>query len=78
MSKISEHYSTRTIDEPAQYTTVSKRNQVKKGGFTEWREVVCESIISSAMVRQIQAALKEMGTIQEHLTMYCVFELRPL
>ena len=26
---------------PAEFTTVTKRRLVKEGGFTEWREVVC-------------------------------------
>lgn len=53
--------STRTITVPAEYQTVTKRNLVKQGGFTEWKEVLCESKVNSATVRQIQAALRDRG-----------------
>jgi hypothetical protein len=45
----------------AQYTTVSKQVLVKKGGFTEWREVVCSANVTTAMVTKVQKALLDMG-----------------
>jgi hypothetical protein len=51
----------RTIDIPAEYTTVTKRRLVQKGGFTEWREVVCDSDITADLVRRVQAALRSAG-----------------
>ncbi len=53
--------STTSSEIPAQYNTVTKRNLVKAGGFTEWREVVCESDITPALYRRVQAALNERG-----------------
>jgi len=53
--------STRTIDIPAEYTTITKRNLVKKGGFTEWREVLCPENVTGYTTRQIQQALKDRG-----------------
>ena len=53
--------STRSIDIPAEYTTITKRNLVKKGGFTEWREVLCAEKVTGYTVRQIQQALKDRG-----------------
>jgi glutamate synthase domain-containing protein 2 len=53
--------STREIEIPAEYTTLTKRRLVKQGGFTDWREVVCESAMTSELVRQVQVALKGKG-----------------
>lgn len=53
--------ATRSIDIPAEFTTVTKRNLVKKGGFTEWREVLCGDKVSPYTVRQIQEALNSRG-----------------
>ena len=52
---------TRTIEVPAEYATVTRKNLVKQGGFTEWREVVCGSNITTEMVRSVQRALKSRG-----------------
>jgi len=41
--KVATPASTRSIDVPAEYRTVTRRQLVKAGGFTEWREVVCEA-----------------------------------
>ena len=38
-----------------------KRKLVKKGGFTEWREVVCNYQVTAELNRQIQRALKARG-----------------
>ncbi len=53
--------TTRTIEVPAETRTVTKRVLVKAGGFTEWREVVCGSDITSDLVRQVQRALMSRG-----------------
>ncbi|NNE29951.1 MAG: peptidoglycan-binding protein [Saprospiraceae bacterium] len=53
--------STRTIEIPAEFTSITKRNLVKKGGFTEWREVVCPENVTGYTTRQIQQALKDRG-----------------
>ncbi len=53
--------TTRTIDVPAEFTTVTKRQLVRKGGFTEWREIVCGSDVTTQMVRDVQTALRTRG-----------------
>jgi hypothetical protein len=53
--------STRTIEVPAEYTTITKRVLVEKGGFTEWREVLCGQKVDTATVREIQDALRSRG-----------------
>ena len=53
--------TTREIEIPAEYTTVTKRRLVKKGGFTEWREVVCNYKVTAELNRQIQRALRDRG-----------------
>jgi hypothetical protein len=46
---------------PAEYRTITKRQLVKPGGFTEWREVVCDTDITSDLVRRVQSALISRG-----------------
>ena len=58
---VSSPATTRTIDVPAEYQTLTKRRLVRPGGFTEWREVLCNSDVTTATVRQIQAALRDRG-----------------
>jgi hypothetical protein len=53
--------TTRSIDVPQETRTVTKIILVKPGGFTEWREVVCSGDVTSALVRQVQAALISKG-----------------
>lgn len=53
--------SIKTIEIPAETRSITKRQLVKKGGFSEWREVVCNANITSALTRQVQAALRTMG-----------------
>ncbi|MEO6037079.1 MAG: peptidoglycan-binding domain-containing protein, partial [Saprospiraceae bacterium] len=53
---------TRTETIPAEYTTVTKYKLIKAGGFTEWREVLCnEKVQMGYTIRQIQQALKDRG-----------------
>ena len=51
----------KTVNVPAEYTTVTKRAVSRKGGFSEWREVVCANKITTSMVQQVQRALKDRG-----------------
>jgi peptidoglycan hydrolase-like protein with peptidoglycan-binding domain len=53
--------TTRTVEVPAEYTTVTRKNLVKKGGFTEWKEVLCGDKVDGYTIRQIQDALKSRG-----------------
>ena len=53
--------TTRTIDIPAKYETVNRKQLVKKGGYTEWKEVLCVDKITSQIVRTVQAALRKAG-----------------
>lgn len=50
-----------TIEIPAEYKTVSKQVLVKKGGMSEYREVVCAKYITNDLVRQVQRALMAKG-----------------
>ncbi len=59
--KLAAPASTTTTDIPAQYNTVTKRNLVKAGGFTDWREVVCDTDVTPALVRRVQEALMAKG-----------------
>ncbi|MBT8189084.1 MAG: OmpA family protein, partial [Bacteroidia bacterium] len=59
--KLAADANTQTVEIPAQYKTVTKRQLVKAGGFTEWREVVCDADITSELVRSVQSALIERG-----------------
>ncbi len=49
------------IEIPATYKTVMKKVLVKKGGFQEWKEVVCEQDLTNNKIAQIQQALKREG-----------------
>ncbi|MEQ1745585.1 MAG: peptidoglycan-binding domain-containing protein [Saprospiraceae bacterium] len=46
---------------PAQYATITKRVLVRKGGFPEWREIVCGEKMTGYTVRQVQEALRALG-----------------
>lgn len=46
---------------PAAYLTVTKRRLVRKGGFSEWREIICGEKLTGYTVRQIQEALSALG-----------------
>ncbi|NJN34540.1 MAG: peptidoglycan-binding protein [Saprospiraceae bacterium] len=51
----------REVAIPAETQTITKRRLVKAGGFSEWREVVCNDKVTGSTVRAIQRALKERG-----------------
>lgn len=46
---------------PATYKTVMNKVLVKKGGYQEWKEVMCEQDVTDNKVKQIQEALKREG-----------------
>ena len=46
---------------PAEYITVTKRQLVRKGGFSEWREILCGEKITGFTIHQIQDALRALG-----------------
>lgn len=49
------------VEIPAEYATVTKTVLVKKGGMSEWKEVLCESQVTTAKIIAIQNALKAKG-----------------
>ena len=49
------------IDVPATYKTIMKKVLVKKGGYQEWKEVLCEPLVTDNKVSEIQTALKREG-----------------
>lgn len=49
------------IDIPATYKSVMKKVLVKKGGFQEWKEVLCEQDLSDKKILAIQIALQREG-----------------
>lgn len=49
------------VEIPATYKTIMKKVLVKKGGFQEWKEVVCEQDMTNNKIAQIQQALKREG-----------------
>jgi hypothetical protein len=51
----------KTIEIPAEYKTINKRVLVKKGGMSEYREVVCQKYITNDLVRRVQRALMAKG-----------------
>ena len=51
----------RSVDIPAEYSTVTKRSVSRKGGFSEWREVVCANKITANLTQQVQRALRDRG-----------------
>lgn len=53
--------TTREIDVPEVKTTVTKTKLVTAGGFTEWKEVVCEGQMTSELIRSLQLALQREG-----------------
>ncbi len=53
-------YETKT-DIPATYKTIMKKVLVKKGGFQEWKEVLCEPKITDTKIADIQKALTREG-----------------
>ncbi len=46
---------------PAEFKTITTRRLIRSGGFTEWREVLCDSKQTSSNISRIQRALKDRG-----------------
>ncbi len=59
--KLLEPESENKIEIPATYKTVSKKVLVKKGGYEEWKEVLCEAYVTDAKISAIQKALIREG-----------------
>lgn len=53
--------TTRIEITPPEYITVTKRKLVRRGGFSEWKEVLCGEKVTGYTVRQIQDALRKAG-----------------
>jgi hypothetical protein len=49
------------IETPPTYKTIMKKVLVAKGGYQEWKEVLCEQQITDTKVAQIQKALNREG-----------------
>lgn len=58
---VDQSASTSQVTIPAEYKTITSKRLIRTGGFTEWREVLCESNQNSSYVRRIQQALKDAG-----------------
>lgn len=46
---------------PGKYRTQTSRVLVKKGGYTNWVEVVCDTDIDASLIRRVQTKLNELG-----------------
>ncbi|MBX2902078.1 MAG: peptidoglycan-binding protein [Chitinophagales bacterium] len=56
-----EAAKTNKVEVPATYKTVMKKVLVKKGGYQEWREVLCADKLNEQRILAIQKALKSEG-----------------
>ena len=57
----SDNTCKKTTTIPAEYTTVTKQAISRQGGFSEWREVLCANEVTTAVIIQVQNALKARG-----------------
>ncbi len=48
----------REIDVPAEYVSITKKTLLKQGGYSVWKEVLCENQINRNVIVAIQRALK--------------------
>ena len=48
------------VEVPAKYQTISRSEMISEGGM-EWRKVLCETNMTSGMIRDVQTALKNAG-----------------
>ena len=48
----------REIEVPAEYVSITKKTLLKQGGYSVWKEVLCENQINSNVIIAIQRALK--------------------
>lgn len=56
-----EPAKTNKVEVPATYKTVMKKVLVKKGGYQDWREVLCADKLNEQRILAIQKALKSEG-----------------
>lgn len=49
------------IEIPATYKDVTRKELVSKGGYSEWREILCADKLTTAKITEIQKALKANG-----------------
>lgn len=49
------------IEIPATYKDVTRKELVSKGGYSEWREILCADKLTTAKIIEIQKALKANG-----------------
>ena len=49
------------IEVPATFRTINQNVLVRKGGFSEWKEILCASKINEEKILQIQQALRAKG-----------------
>lgn len=49
------------IEIPATYKDVTRKELVSKGGYSEWREILCADKLTTAKIAEIQKALKANG-----------------
>jgi len=52
---------TRVIEVPAEFRTMTNRKLTKPGGYSEWKEVLCQNKINEVKIKEIQQALKNRG-----------------
>ncbi len=53
--------STQEINIPATYKTELRRVITNKGGYSEWREILCSQDINTDVIRKVQEALTKAG-----------------
>lgn len=46
---------------PPEFTSVNRKRLVRKGGFTEWREIVCGEKLTGNTIANVQQKLKKLG-----------------
>lgn len=49
------------VEVPAVYKTVTKKELVKEGSYGEWKEILCDSKVTTQKIREIQRALMAKG-----------------
>ena len=60
VTEVASPASQRTIEIPARYKTVSRQELVSQSKV-EWREILCDTNMTSGKITQIQRALKAKG-----------------
>jgi len=58
---MTEPAQTRMIEVPAEFKTMSNRRLAKQGGYSEWKEVLCQNKIDNIKIKEIQEALRKRG-----------------